>query len=93
VLEALGVPRTRLAGLFAAEALALIAPPALAGLLVAGWLARKIDTGVTPASSAMLPLHSAMIGLLFVLALVVAITFIPCVRTMRTSVAANLSRD
>ena len=93
VLEALGVPRPRLAGLFAAEAFGLIAPSALAGLLIAGWLARKIDTGVALSSGGLLPVHSATTGLLFVSALVAAIAFIPCVRMMRAPVAVGLNRE
>jgi putative ABC transport system permease protein len=92
-MEALGVSRLRLLGLLAMEALAMIAPAAIVGLLIAGFVAQRIDTGIAVTSSGVLPVHTLVTGLVFVTTLVVAIAVIPAVRMMRVPLAATLRQD
>jgi putative ABC transport system permease protein len=90
LMEALGISRWRLLELLALETFAMTAPAAIVGLLIAGFLAQHVDTGVAITSNGLLPVHTLATGLTFVTALIGAIAFVPALRMMRAPIAENL---
>jgi putative ABC transport system permease protein len=90
LMQALGISRWRLLGLLALETFAMTAPAAITGLLLAGFVAQRIDTGIAVTSNGLLPAHTLATGLAFVTVLIGAIVFIPALRMMRAPIAENL---
>jgi putative ABC transport system permease protein len=90
LMEALGISRWRLLRLLALETFAMTAPAAIVGLLIAAFLAQRVDTGVAITSNGLLPAHTLATGMLLVIALIGAIAIIPALRMMRAPIAENL---
>ncbi|HVQ15399.1 MAG TPA: FtsX-like permease family protein [Vicinamibacterales bacterium] len=90
--EALGLSKAKAAGLLGLEAVVLIVPPATLGFGVAAVLARRIDTGVSLASSGALPLQVLLSSLALAVLLVLAVSILPIMRSVRAPIAPRLAR-
>jgi putative ABC transport system permease protein len=85
VLEAIGWSKARLAALLALESTVLILPPAVMGLVVAGFAAPKIDAGISPR----ILFEALLLAAIFVL----SVSVVPIMRSSTAQIAPRLAGE
>lgn len=93
LLEAFGWSKGRVAASIALESGALLLPAAALGVSIAGFVARKIDFGLSLGSNGFIPAHTAIEAGLLATVLAVLVSAIPVVRSLGAQIAPRLSRE